>query len=603
MLFVLFCFPAVREAVTRQQAPLSTPVNSHVRKRPPSKSPHVQDYPPLKKMNLIGSASHGLVLESSSKNLMNDINKSDASLVRGGNIGCSPEKKASPEINKNVPWIKVEPVDDMNEIQPNVENGDSQNKVDGQEMNDATSYGSNSDKPLVKNRRKNLIPLANIFRKFGNNTVKTEPESASADKPNSSIRTLFENSPVYRVNDVFSSSADSEIIDKAPVTLPSNLAENLASEDYSATTENLVLSGYYDSDVYPTYRHRQKHLLNKSVAEKKQIKEKPKEKNTSASPNGSALDSPAMKTYESGGRLVYSCDVCKRELSHLTSYRRHMKLHTMQRDHVCPICNKGFIRKYHCIDHLNKHHKGVRFDPETLKLLELPGTFENEVQPVYSPGDLNTSEYNYTLDQSLAGSEAEASVSEGIDQSASTMLSELAKSAAKLNQSEQSKANLQSSILIGSVNDSKENLNQSDQCRAEVSQSDMPSKEDEKRAEQRNRKSGKPTALEKIVAELRSAPKSKHKKESEKKILSDLETPIEEIPAHLLKYADEENWICLLCDESFLDQSSFHSHMAGHRSADIVKCSVCPRGFISKEIYDEHLVSEHGDQTEDNINI
>lgn len=582
----------IRNAVlSQQQSSQSKPlVNSHVRKRQLNKSPHVQDSPPSKRQNLIGSHS-----PTANQNVFGEENKNDTSLVKGDNQYLVHGKKTSPEVNKTVPWIKVEPADDYSERNPVCENGESKPKIDNQEIHDTTSDVSDTDKPVVKSRRKNLIPLANIYKKFGNtsNKGKTEPVSAPEDKPNSILRNLYENSPIYQINDLFSANSDSETTDKVPVVLPSNLAENLASEEFSGTTENLVLSGYYDSDVYPTYRHRQKHLLSKAGSEKKPPKDKTKDKPVSASPNhGSAPDNPALKTYESGGRLVYSCDVCKRELSHLTSYRRHMKLHTMERPHVCPICQKGFIRKYHCIDHLNKHHKGVRFDPESLRVLELPVSVENEDQPAFSPGDLNTSEYNYTLDQSLAGSETDLSVNESIDQSASTMLSELAKSAAKLNQPENAKeCLLQSSFLFGNLNDSKENLSQSDEC-LEVSQSAaLPGEEGRK--QDKSAKKGMPTALEKIVAELRSAPKNKHKKElSGKK--SDLLNDLEEIPAHLIKYADEENWICLLCDESFSDRNSFCCHMVGHKSAEIVKCNQCPRGFISKEIYDEHLVSEHG---------
>lgn len=589
-----------------QLSPPSKPtVNSHVRKRQLNKS-HVQDCPPSKRKNLIGSHSPRAVYESSIQNLLNDENRHDTSLVKGDNPYLVQGKKSSPEVSKTVPWIKVEPADDYSAIYPNCENGESQNKPDNQEIHDTTSDWSDSDKPKKQNRRKNLIPLANIFKKYGNlgNKVKAEPVPALEDKPSSILRNLYENSPIYQISDLFSANSDSETTEKVPVTLPSNLAENIAGEDFSGTTENLVLSGYYDSDVYPTYRHRQKHLLNKTGSEKKPPKDKTKDKPISASPNGSASENPSLKTYESGGRLVYSCDVCKRELSHLTSYRRHMKLHTLERPHVCPICQKGFIRKYHCIDHLNKHHKGVRFDPESLRVLDLPASVENEDQAAYSPGDLNTSEYNYTLDQSLAGSEAELSVNENIDQSASTMLSELAKSAAKLNQSENVKEKnlLQSGFLFGSLNESKENLSQSEGM-TEVNQSDVTSAEEERKPEKGTRKGGMPTALEKIVAELRSAPKNKHKKESGGTNLSDLQKYAEEIPAHLQKYADEENWICLLCDESFSDRGSFYNHMAGHESAEIVKCNRCPRGFISREIYDEHLVIEHGEGDVNDMDI
>ena len=574
-LIIFAIFLAVREAVSRQFTPLAKPVNSHIRKRPPTKSPQVLGFPPPKKINLIGSSSPGLVQESINRGITNDSNGNETSLVKGVNV-C-PEKKTSPDSKSNVPWIKTEPAESMNDTNMNGEHDDIENKMDSPDGQDTTSHETNSEKVQIKNRRKNLIPLANIFKKFGNNAVKPEPESTAIEKPNSIVKNVFENSPVFNVNDLFTVNFETpETPEKIPISLPSNLGENLATDDYAASSENLVLSGYYDSDVYPHYRHRQKHLLNRS--DKKPSKEKPKEKNFSGSPNGplsqllGTADNAAMKMYESGGRLVYSCDVCKRELSHLTSYRRHMKLHTMERPHVCPICSKGFIRKYHCIDHLNKHHKGVRFDPESLKLIDYHGPYtEMDEQQTYSPGDLSTSEYNYTLDQSLAGSEAELSINDGVDQSASSMLSELAKSAARLNQSDDAKEiDHHTGLLSGSLSESKENLNQSDEARSDISQSDLSSKEDERKPESANKKS-MPTSLAKIVAELRSAPKAKHRKEPEQKSLSDQE----EIPTQLLKYADEENWMC----------------------------SKCPRGFISKEIYDEHLVSEHAQQRAENMDI
>ena len=511
----------------RQFTPLTNPVNSHVRKRPPTKSPQVLGIPPHKKINLIGSSSPGLVHESSNRSITNESNSNDTSLVKGVNACPSQETKPSPESKSNVSWIKTEPVENIIDTNVNGDGNDSESKMDSPDGHDSTSH--ETEKTLIKNRRKNLIPLANIFKKFGNNTVKPEPESAALEKPNSIVRNVFENSPVFKVNDLFTTNFDTaETPDKIPINLPSNLGENIATDDYAASSENLVLSGYYDSDVYPHYRHRQKHLLNKS--EKKQPREKPKEKSLTASPNAppsgwpGTADNSTVKMYESGGRLVYSCDVCKRELSHLTSYRRHLKLHTMERPHVCPICSKGFIRKYHCIDHLNKHHKGVQFDPESLKLIDYNGPYESYEQQTYSPGDLSTSEYNYTLDTSLAGSEAELSINDGIDQSASSMLSELAKSAARLNQSDDAKdKDNPSGLLIGSLSESKENLNQSDETRIENSQSDVPSKEDERKPESANQKKNMPTALAKIVAELRSAPKTKHRKEPELKSLSDQE--------------------------------------------------------------------------------
>ena len=143
----------------------------------------------------------------------------------------------------------------------------------------------------------------------------------------------------------------------------------------------------------------------------------------------------------------------------------------MERPHVCPICSKGFIRKYHCIDHLNKHHKGVRFDPDSLKLIDYHGPYTDmDEQQTYSPGDLSAAEYNYTLDQSLAGSEAELSNNEGVDQSASSMLSELAKSAARLNQSDDGEEkDHHSGLLSESMSESKKISTNQIEARSDIS--------------------------------------------------------------------------------------------------------------------------------------
>ena len=551
--------------------PPKATASSHVRKRQPNRSPQIQDCPPLKRQNLIGSYNPALGHDST-ENTQNSLaiseNQNDTSLVKEDNPYMIQGKKPSPDTNKTVPWIKVEPADEFSQNFANGESIDSPDKMDSPEIQNTTSEMDDIDKNQSKNRRKSLIPLANISKKFGNPSNKIKAEML--DKPNSILRNLYENSPVYRVNDLYAANSDSEMMEKVPVSLPSNLAENLANDNFSGTTENLVLSGYYDSDVYPSYRHRQKHLLNRTASDKKVTKEKSKEKMTPTSPASIvASENPVLKTYESGGRLVYSCDVCKRELSHLTSYRRHMKLHTMERPHVCPICHKGFIRKYHCIDHLNKHHKGIRFDPESLKPLDM-SVIDIEDQSAYSPGDLNASEYNYTLDQSLAGSEVDLSLNESIDQSASTMLSELAKSAAKLSQSESEKTSVyQSSVLFGNLDESKENYKQSEEVVSEKNQSDTPVADENRKAEKSGRK-GMPSALEKIVAELRSAPKSKHKKESDQKNLPDQDKSMEKVPEHLQNHMDE------------------------HKSDEILQTSQCPQGFVAKEIYEEHLVTEHG---------
>ena len=88
----------------------------------------------------------------------------------------------------------------------NGEQDDIENKMDSPDGQDTTSLKNNSEKVLIKNRRKNLIPLANIFRKFGNNAVKPEPEPTAIEKPNSIVKNVLKNSPVFKVNDLFTTN-------------------------------------------------------------------------------------------------------------------------------------------------------------------------------------------------------------------------------------------------------------------------------------------------------------------------------------------------------------------------------------------------------------
>ena len=384
----------------------------------------------------------------------------NSSQIEGSNSSQVTDRNSShfeKESNKiyvsNMPFIKSEPLDDYMpmsaDYRPVTTNGNSPDSMMSHDMD--ASPSDESAKNSIANRPTSLIPLANIFKKYGTKSTKSDhmktPESVpeSQEKEDnlpserSILRSLYEQ-PIYALEDNSSSTNDVENTGQVAINLPSNLGENM--EQFPSTTENLVLSGYYDSESYPAYRHNKKHPTNSS-AKKSKSKEKGSTGNTSStnpsyvdslvSPGGSDLK---MRMFESGGRLVYACDVCKRELSHLTSYRRHMKLHTMDRPHKCPVCSKGFIRKYHCIDHLNKHHKGVEFDHDTLTLRGSSKSL-NEPTPYSESLSISPGEYNYTLDQSIE--ETDQSMNTSIDQSASNMLSELARSAQKaqlLNQSE-----------------------------------------------------------------------------------------------------------------------------------------------------------------------
>lgn len=338
--------------------------------------------------------------------------------------------------------IKKEPVEDS------LLERDGNDEIEGGSgKNGLSPHEQTSPQQGIVNRPRSLIPLANISKKYGSGNRHVKHEVPDEDialqedrlpSQDSILRSLYDQS-IYGLDNssLINERSDTSSPGHLPLTLPQNLGDGIGS------SENPVLAGYYDTDNYPRYRQSRKNPAKKS---------KTKEKNN-ANIGLTETPSPAsqsqevrMRTFESGGRLVYACDVCKRELSHLTSYRRHMKLHTMERPHKCPVCSKGFIRKYHCIDHLNKHHKDVEFDTETLTLtgqsrgLYSSPTPSGENQALSDSYSISPSEYNYTLDQSLDSTpDANPSANVSIDQSASSILSELARSAARHNQKEEHK--------------------------------------------------------------------------------------------------------------------------------------------------------------------
>lgn len=401
---------------------------------------------------------------------------------------CQKEKEGNKIYVSNLPYIKSEPVDDYTPLTLDrnshiTVNGDSPDGMLSHDMEHVNN--EESSKNSIVNRPTSLIPLANIFKKYGTKPIKNEPintpESVTEVQENednlpsekSILRSLYEQ-PLYGLDDYSSGANDSESASQVTINFKQNLSEN--AEQFPSTTENLVLSGYYDSENYPAYRHSKKHPST-STAKKSKSKEKNTAGSSSAtnpsyidslvSPGGSDLK---MRMFESNGRLVYACDVCKRELSHLTSYRRHMKLHTMDRPHKCPVCSKGFIRKYHCIDHVNKHHKGVDFDHDTLMLRGSSKSLE-DTNAFSESLSISPSEYNYTLDQTIE--ENDQSLNTSIDQSASNMLSELARSAQKAQLLNQSGSETVYQSGSENVNQSgSETLNQSASELMENSQSD-----------------------------------------------------------------------------------------------------------------------------------
>lgn len=356
----------------------------------------------------------------------------------------SSESKIGNQISE---WIKKEAVEEHLST-----NGGNEEMSDFSSKHDSSPSEQTTSPQSIINRPQSLIPLANISKKFSSRALKSEVheeelavQEEKLPSQDSILRSLYDQ-PVFGVENTSFVDDRSDSPSQLPLALPQNLRENL--DNFPATSENLVLAGYYDADNYPRYRQSRKNPAKKS---------KTKEKHNASglslaeTPSTSSQSQEMrMRTFESGGRLVYACDVCKRELSHLTSYRRHMKLHTMERPHKCPVCSKGFIRKYHCIDHMNKHHKDVEFDAETLTLTGQSRALYSSPTPsgdnpaLSDSYSISPSEYTYTLDQSLdsisGASDANQSMNISIDHSASSMLSELAKSAARQsNQKDESK--------------------------------------------------------------------------------------------------------------------------------------------------------------------
>lgn len=397
----------------------------------------------------------GRVIQLSGSNFDTSLQQSTSqtredysSHIKGSNSSHGGFQPSSNE-GEELPVLKSVKKEPVESCPPS--NGGHDDMSDLSSRDGLSPHDQVSPQQSIANRPQSLIPLANISKKFGgpsNRHVKQEvqeEEGASMEdklpSQDSILRSLYDQ-PIYGLDSSALGNDRSDSPSQLPLSLPSNLQESL--DRYPGSSENLVLAGYYDSDNYPRYRQSRKNPSKKSKAKEK----------TNASLSLTENQTPVsqsqevrMRTFESGGRLVYACDVCKRELSHLTSYRRHMKLHTMERPHKCPVCGKGFIRKYHCIDHLNKHHKDVEFDAETLTLTgQSRGLYSSPTPSGDNPAlsdsySISPSEYNYTLDQSLESTpDANQSMNVSIDQSASSILSELARSAArKNNQKDESK--------------------------------------------------------------------------------------------------------------------------------------------------------------------
>ena len=407
--------------------------------------------------NLTTSSKRGQNLTSSSDGGKDSSKRDDSEFTRIS----SPLQKQMPERPETNICIKTEPLDEFSIIN---ENDDLSDSISGRNAESLSPSEQISPQQNIGNRPQSLIPLGNVQKKsqVGLRSIKEETvestdntdndpsirmKSACSSNPVSRpsiLRALYEQ-PLYQL-DVYKNAGGNEPPEKEDQGSGyQTVSERF--EDIPAGSENPVLSGLYDTDNVPRYRKKKSAKKSKDkdiISSNLSLEDTP----PSLSSSKEALQ---VKTFESGGRLVYSCDVCNRELSHLTSYRRHMKLHTMERPHKCPVCSKGFIRKYHCLDHLNKHHKGVIVDPDSLLLIGESGLYTDQSDACsVSPGD-----YSYYLDQSLEGSsdpDQSMSTEIGIDQSASNILSELARSASKENYAleSQNKSNLNEGVALKS---------------------------------------------------------------------------------------------------------------------------------------------------------
>ena len=71
----------------------------------------------------------------------------------------------------------------------------------------------------------------------------------------------------------------------------------------------------------------------------------------------------------------FQCDECKMEFNQNRDLKTHvMQKHTMQRPHVCGICQKGFVHKFYLMEHMTYHtgerqfqcfHCGKRFQAQS----------------------------------------------------------------------------------------------------------------------------------------------------------------------------------------------------------------------------------------------
>ena len=56
-------------------------------------------------------------------------------------------------------------------------------------------------------------------------------------------------------------------------------------------------------------------------------------------------------------KVVLTCDYCQKEFSCPSNLKRHVKIHTGQKDYHCQLCDYSFTEKEHLNRHIRSHLK------------------------------------------------------------------------------------------------------------------------------------------------------------------------------------------------------------------------------------------------------
>ncbi|KAH1003741.1 hypothetical protein HUJ04_003611 [Dendroctonus ponderosae] len=85
--------------------------------------------------------------------------------------------------------------------------------------------------------------------------------------------------------------------------------------------------------------------------------------------------------YHVKGPLLYSCKICQKEISTLSSFKDHMRSHTGERPFICEQCGKGFHSKKHLKAHVVVHTGERPFGCKVcLKMFSQRGTLSGHMQ-------------------------------------------------------------------------------------------------------------------------------------------------------------------------------------------------------------------------------